>query len=456
MKKFIKKIFEYSLYLFVFLLPLQTCFIIRNSIINGDKWQYGTICFYLTDVILIVLLLSGFYNLILKIKERQQIKIKKKWRITIITILGLFITYSFISISLAIDKELAYYSAIKLASAIALVFIILNTKINWKKVLIIFIISAVLQAGLGIWQFLNQETFSNHWLGISSYNPSDVGVSVVQTIQGRRWLRSYGGFQHPNIFSGYLSIALLLAIGLYLKIQKSTKNYPNLFQNYFILFNIIILFTGLLTSFSRASWIATGGAYISILFFKLIKKDKRDLLSLFKIFLIFILISGIFGFIFKEAFIARLSINNRLEVKSITERSEYFKQAKDLIKDNWLLGVGIGNYTLANYNKIGKKYPAWYFQPVHNTYLLIFAELGAIGATFFLSFFILLFYKSLKLLPKILKNNDFTIIFFSCLLSLFIMMFFDHWLWSLHFGILLFWLIFGIYLKFLVANDKKF
>ena len=447
-----KKIFDYSLYLFVFLLPLQTCFIIRNIMINGYKWQYGTICFYLSDAILIVLLLSGLYNLILKIKKNPPIK--TSWRMAITAILGLFICYSFISVFWAIDKQLACYSAIKLATAIALVFIILNAKINFKKILIIFILSAILQAGLGIWQFSNQETFSNSWLGMSSYEPSDVGVSVVQTIEHRRWLRSYGGFQHPNIFSGYLSIALLLAIGLYLKIQKSEKDYQNLFYNSFILISIIILFIAILTSFSRASWLGLGIGCASIFFFKLIKKDKNDLFSLFKIFLIFILISGMFGFIFKEAFMTRLSINNRLELKSITERIDYSLQAKNLIKDNLFFGVGIGNYTLANYHKINKEHPAWYFQPVHNTYILILAELGIIGATLFLALLILLFYKSLKLLPNIFKNNNFTIIFFSCLFSLFVIMLFDHWIWSSHFGILLFWLIFGIYLKFLIANDN--
>ncbi|MEA2088720.1 MAG: O-antigen ligase family protein [Patescibacteria group bacterium] len=448
-----KKLFEYSLYLFIFLLPLQTCFIIRNVIINGYKWQYGTICFYLSDAVLIVLLLSGLYNLILKIKKNPPLK--TSWRMAITAILGLFICYSFISVFWAIDKQLACYSAIKLASAIALIFIILNTRINWKKILIIFILSAVLQAGLGIWQFSNQKTFSNSWLGISSYDPSDVGVSVVQTTEHRRWLRSYGGFQHPNIFSGYLSIALLSAIGLYLKTQKSEKNYQNLLQNSFILFSVIILFTALLTSFSRASWLALAIGCASIFFFKLIKKDKDDLFSLFKIFLIFILISGILGFIFKEAFIARLSMNNRLEVKSITERIDYSLQAKNLIKNNLFFGVGVGNYTLANYHKINKEYPAWYFQPVHNTYILILVELGIIGATLFLALLILLFYKSLKLTSIIFKNNNFTIIFFSCLLSLFVIMFFDHWLWSSHFGILLFWLIFGIYLKFLNASEIK-
>ena len=59
------------------------------------------------------------------------------------------------------------------------------------------------------------------------------------------------------------------------------------------------------------------------------------------------------------------------------------RKAKEIIKDNWLIGVGIGNYTFA----LRAKYPeikVWELQPVHNTYLLILAELGVVGFLFLL------------------------------------------------------------------------
>ena len=61
MKK-LEKIIEYGLYLLVFLLPMQTRWIIKTGELNGGYWEYGTISLYSTDILLAVLLVLFVFS----------------------------------------------------------------------------------------------------------------------------------------------------------------------------------------------------------------------------------------------------------------------------------------------------------------------------------------------------------------------------------------------------------
>ncbi|MCK5459837.1 O-antigen ligase family protein [Candidatus Parcubacteria bacterium] len=462
----LQKLLEYGLYFFVFLLPWQTSYKLREVFINGAKWEYGTICFYAIDILLITLfVLFIAVNRRLRIKENYKKILKTVFarsanerserdatkqshcyrnkavlsRIKLFILILSLIVFSFLSIFWSADGILTLYSAVKIAEAIALFFLLLNIRFNWQKLFIAFIAAAVMQSGLALWQFFQQVSFASSWLGMSFYDAQELGVSVVQTPL-RRWLRAYGSFQHPNILGGYLIICLIFTTGLYLKIQnRIQQNYKTLLIRLSLLLAYCLQFSALLVSFSRSAWLALTISLAAIFLLEIIRKRKYEILNLIKIFIISAGITGIFFTVFQEPFLARVKISDRLEIKSMEERADYTEQAKNLIKDNLILGTGVGNYTLANYHKIDKKYPAWHFQPVHNVYLLILAELGIIG--------FLLFCAALISAIRLLNFKNLNFIFFT-FLSLLIIAFFDHWLWSMHFGILFFWLIFGIMIKY--------
>jgi len=153
--------------------------------------------------------------------------------------------------------------------------------------------------------------------------------------------------------------------------------------------------------------------------------------------LIFILAGAVFIGINLENFFTRFDEGKRLEQKSISERSLHFNQAKEIIGENFWLGTGAGNYTLAVFQKDKIKKPIWQYQPVHNVFILIWSELGIIGLILFLIILTQIFLKSLK-------NKNFLCIL---LTTLYILLLFDHWLWTTHFGILLFWLVIGLAIK---------
>jgi len=145
---------------------------------------------------------------------------------------------------------------------------------------------------------------------------------------------------------------------------------------------------------------------------------------------------------YQELFITRTVSVSRLEMKSISERALYLKDAKQLLERHWLMGAGIGNYTKALAISQPKR-PWNYLNPVHNVFILVWVETGIGGALFFLALIIYLFGRSFR--QKEILN-------LSILAILVIIMMFDHYFWSLHFGVLLFWATIGFIYKRLNTN----
>ncbi len=453
--KYLNKIIEYGLYLLVFLLPIQARWIIKAGKLNSGYWEYGSISLYGTDILLFVLIaLFGVWYIKRqgirnpsKMAGRQESGIKGLW--WIIAGLELFI---FISIFVVSEKLVAVQGYIRFLLGIGLFWLIISANYNKIKLLFSFLAGVFLQACLGIWQFLTQSSFSNKWLGAAKHNPEDLGASVVETLSGERWLRAYGSLDHPNILGGLLAIGLLLTIYFLLIYFNRNNNELHFKKLCFYVCNFLfipIFLISLVFTFSRGAW---AGLIVGILIFLFIAVARRDLFSQRKLLRI-IMVSGIIVFIFfnlyEDLFLTRLSNDTRLEIKSNMERVESYNTAKNVIYENWLLGVGIGDYTKYIYKNINSNLESWNYQPVHNIYLLVIAEIGIIGFLFFIGLFIYLVY----LIDK--NNTKFNIYNLSILFAILAMFAIDHWWWSLHFGIVFFWLILGIITGDIKENKNK-
>ncbi|MFA6533537.1 MAG: O-antigen ligase family protein, partial [Patescibacteria group bacterium] len=131
----------------------------------------------------------------------------------------------------------------------------------------------------------------------------------------------------------------------------------------------------------------------------------------------------------------RATGDGRLEVKSNQERLASYSESWQLIKIHPIVGSGLGNYTAAVYNRLDNRLPAWAYQPTHNLYLLVLAETGAVGLMMLFVICYLLF----------ATKGTWTIK--AALASLLFLGLFDHWLWSLYFGGMLWWLVAGLTVK---------
>lgn len=448
----LNKIIEYGLYLLAFLLPWQTRWIIKAGSLNGGNFEYGTIALYGTDI-LIVLLLTIFTIQKLKIKN-SKFKTDIFWWL----IAGLDL-FAFISIFLAPDKILAGYKYFVFLLGVGLFWLITRAIFDKLKFLFFLLVGIFLQAFLGIWQFLNQSSFANKWLGIALHNPFESGTAVVEAMGssgfGERWLRAYGGLDHPNILGGVLAIGILLC--LYLILKKSGEKIPTQIKNSskskYLLFIFYIIFftsiTAIFFTFSRAAWIAAVIGILIILAGLVYKKDLPGQQTILPIILTMIILVFCLTALFKNLVDVRLSGDTRLENKSNSERSASYREAWFLIKKHPVFGVGIGNYSIAAHNEIITTEPSWYYQPTHNVFLLVVSEVGILGAIFYVCLLIYALFLNFKLL---VFNNASgrkldNIINISLVCILVILMMFDHWLWSLHFGMLLFWLCLGLIVR---------
>ena len=470
--KILKSIIEFFLYLYIFLLPWQARIIWFQGRINEGPWEYGTMSFYFSEFILFILLLSSFVFIILTQEKEKGSKFNF---FSLNLYLFAIIVLSFVSTFWAYNQSLAFYNFIKLLEGMGLLAILLKVPLRYKRVALSFVFSAFFQASLAFWQFLNQSVWGNKWLGMSSQYPYQGGVSVIEDYFGR-WLRAYGTLPHPNILGGFLSIALLLLLGLFFVSRERRERIL-----YLLFFPPLV--SGLFVTFSRGSWLGFILAlfYLSyLIFWKGQNQRLKTILGNF--ILIGLTIGALFSIFFKEQLFTRLQGRAPLEVRSEEERMIYFFQAKEIIKSNflnkryWYRGEGIGNYTLAIYKKIDSRLPSWRYQPVHNLFILIWAELGIIGFFIFLIFFYNIFRKIRKgrwvsqiefiiSLGKIKtqeivlfsqKFDQWFIISSSILLFIGFVSLFDHYFWTLYFGVILFWLSLGLWLRNFKADPYSY
>jgi hypothetical protein len=416
--------------------------------LNGGYYEYATYSLYAVDVLIIVLLLFVFFNLV-KVKSQKPAssadgsKVKSDFLWILIGGLELFI---FISIAVAPDKLLALYGYGRFLVGIGLFFAITQIKYDKIKLYWAIVFSGFIQSILAMQQFVSQQVYGNKWLGMASQYSSDLGVSVVDN-GFRRWLRVYGSLPHPNILGGFLAIVLLINVILYFNLYKKFKDAINRNQESGIgnqaglllgLIFFVINFVGLILTFSRSAWLGFLAGFIILLLLIVKKYGRTGLLNISKFIFIIIALCCLAGYILNEPMKTRLGMDSRLENKSIQERTGYAADAKEVIKNNWLFGVGVKNYGLTVHNQINSERSVYEYEPTHNVFLLVWAETGILGL---LAFVILLIY----LLSNALKNESYgktTLIF-----ALTAMMVFDHWWWSLNFGIILFWLVMGMAYK---------
>ena len=451
----LSKIIEWGVYALVFLLPWQARLIWKMGELAGGFWEYGTFSLYGTELLLGLLVFLNIVRVIREWQGRRKTFFEKLFHCFIVS---LFLVCC-LSIFWAVDGDLALYKFVVLLEGFMLFWLVLTGGVRKERLLWAIVFSAVIQAGVGSWQFLNQEIVGNKWLGMASQAPWDGGVSVIETGL-RRWLRAHGTLMHPNIFGGFLVIGLISCLTLYEGIYRrlsliwadtNKTNETNITNKFYrikavglLIFFVVMLF-GILTSFSRGAWVAVIIVSLFHCFIVFVRRDKIGRVVISKMLIITILVVAMFGLAFKEPFLGRIKGQGRLEAKSVEQRVAGYREGWGVVRDNWLGGVGLGNYTLCLYtnetnvtNVTNRE--VWDYQPVHNLWLLVLAEIGIFGLLFFAAILLLTIYYSL-----ITKGKS--LIFALPLFVIIILSFFDHYFWSFYFGVMVWWMVLGITCK---------
>src|SRR3989338_3364958 len=286
-------------YLILFLLPWQTRWIFSQQLLLGSVWEYGKVSVYGVEILMGILFL-------LRAKKTQ-------WpRSFVIPVLMIGFTFLF-SLLFSEQRVVSLVVIGHVLFVIGFVFCLLNKDLSVSVLLKVFFVGLIIPCLLGWFQVLTGSSPSMKWLGLAAQNSTVLGTSVVE-IGTERLLRAYGSFPHPNIFGGYLAVAIFLLFWFLVTKRKERVSF-------WLLFCLILFSSTLVITFSRSAWLGLITAFI----FSFIGNGKKRFFSFQRAwpFLTIIFLSSILStFLFQEAFSTRLQGQARLEQKSVMERQE--------------------------------------------------------------------------------------------------------------------------------------
>ncbi len=470
----LKTSFQYLFLVFVFLLPLQTAYLLREPFVNGVKWEYGIVGAYATDILLLfIIILSVIPGLTRNLGgwisgSRVPPEAGKQFGMTNLC-LALFVLWTGLSILWAGDQGLASYFFVKLLLVGGLFLVVKSwEKLDFKKVVFVLIAAGVLQSGIGIAQFLSQQSIDSSILGMSAHEASQAGSSVLKIDSGR-FLRAYGTFPHPNVLGGFLVVILVFCISYYVFCITCKKDTVPLsviptesasggiskdldpsallgmtIERLILLAGSIIIFLGLILTFSRSAWLGVGIAILAYYVFCIRYQVWEIQMRFFKVLAALGLASLVFGFLLHDQIFPRFDRATIEWEGSVTERIVSLQDARRIIAEHPLIGIGAGNFTaeIIEKGEMGAKgemgsRPVWSIQPAHNVFVLVLSELGIVGLVLFILFLG-------SVIWQFYKGPSFSRLIFSiAILTLIPSLFLDHWLWSSHFGLLFFFLLLG-------------
>lgn len=302
-------------------------------------------------------------------KEGEKPFLLTSWSTSIVPWTFALCCLASLSIFWSEDSEVALYLSLHLWLGFGLFLSLRDRPAAWQAAMIGFSIALGIQIIAGFAEFAFQSTrilaqINMNWPGV--LDPSMRGTSVVQLVDGTRWLRAYGTLPHPNILGTFIVALLFGPVTLFL-LKQNARIWA------FLLFSCGVIL--LILSFSRGAWI---GFFISVLVvaWKSRDMDRKRLLRL-----------GIGGAVSLIGAILPLQtlVMTRLtgaatvptETFSIKGRDWLIGQALAVIQQRPVLGVGIGSFIL---NLQQHALPGYIIEPVHNLPLLVVSELGIVSA----------------------------------------------------------------------------
>ncbi len=407
-------------YIFIFSIPFQTRVVWQSWGIGFNEWNAAFL--YGTDLLILALL--GFWFVKLILKKSQFVFSNYDW-----FLVGL-LAISAISIKNASNQTLGLYQLVKLAEFYLLYFYMksnLSQIFNLTTAFLVFLTSGFFQAILAILQYIRQADLGLRFLGETVLNPDLFNVAIFM-VEGEKIMRPYGTMPHPNVLALFLFIAVFIYYFFYIQGDKFLRSKTGL-----LIYSVLLF--GFLLTFSRVIifvWLA--GLGLRWLLLKKVFGKIAQTISLKELTIATSAVLIIFSFLFWPHISARIDISPQDEAVAL--RSFYGKIATF---EKPFFGIGIGNF-VNWFKEVSPGLASNLYQPVHNIYLLIFSETGALGLTVFLLFLIFLSKNYLKLKFTQPFHYSFLIIF----LSLLFFGLFDHFLWTLQQGQIIFWLVLGL------------
>jgi hypothetical protein len=396
-------------------------------------FTYSDALFFVSDGLALVIVAAW---LILKLPTPISAHLENKdiflrpatWFFTLCVIASLSIAWS-------LDRRISLYIALHFWLAFGLYLSLRDRPGLWRPFAIGSAAALLLQAAIGIGQFTAQSTAFAMALGLDwpgSLVPAMSGASVVQLADGTRWLRAYGTLPHPNLLGGWTLVLLTSLLTLGLLPSKGKIPVPIPFAA-----GLVVL----VLTFSRSAWLGLTalGAVI------LVRRKIFERKALVRLAIIGLAALTLLAIPLKEMLTARL-VPNQIQTEQVSNYTRFWliQRTWEIIQKSPIFGVGIGAYSLALSQHVALFYD---IEPVHNIPLLIWSELGPAGIAVLTGLGLTVGINSLK------ARRPLTVIFSAALAGIFVLALFDHYLWTLAPGRILFASVLGLWAG--QVNDER-
>ncbi len=423
-------------YLFVATVAWQTRLIVWQADRAFIEWRSASI--YLSDIFIVALFAFAIAGLFQGQSPPQP---PAKGRQSLIALFLLFV-FAAISLFNATQLTVGVYQLIRLAQFI-LFFLYLRywalPRFDADRTAVAFVAGALVQAGLGIAQYVLQHDVGLRWMGETLLGPSLRGVAVFFDDTHTKILRAYGTLPHPNVLAAYLTAALGATGWLWLRHGDPRHRWWWVWPASFI----ILLWAFYLT-FSRtiiAAAAIAGVAMFGAAMFRRISKSWPGIATvrrrMIPLIATVIATSVLFAVLLWPQVHARLLLASSDE--SVQLRLEYARDSlasggSGLLHLNWF-GVGIGQFTtwLA---RTQPNLPPYYVQPAHDLFLLVYSEIGIFGLLALLVLIAVVFRSAWRTYAgqPLVRLGWVVLLGTFCFIALF-----DHFFWTLQQGRILWW-----------------
>ncbi len=391
--------------------------------IAGAHTEFGVMSLYAVELLLAAALIGGSIldRKWWTIDAKRQLPVRLGGIVLIVAVLGTaFADRSAFSLSTVTHLGLAY----------ALFVAILIDRVSVKHLLFAFVVSLAAPFVLGLIQVFGGSSPANSWLGLAYRDASQLGDAVF-TASGERVLRTYGSFPHPNVFGGFLGVGLF-AWWAFMAQVKSLPPFMGgigggLFRRKMMVITSIgtvVLIIGMLLTGSRSAFL---GLFVGLALVFVVKsipsmKIARPAAAILGIV-------AVFGSLLASFYLTDLASSIRgggvNEERSLTERIALYEDfVPFMASTNLVVGHGLGSYVLS-FSDFESGKSVFDYQPVHNVFLLILAELGFLGLAAMLCWGANVAWINVSRFP----HRD-ALYAFGMGNVVFMICFFDHYLWS--------------------------
>ncbi len=376
---------------------------------------------FVSTMMSLLLLICTALSLFLKVAINKNFKLKyfktNAWVLMFALVIGIC---AVTSISLEESRNIA----LLMIAFVLSYFVVINTIENEKQfkfILYIFSIAAVITAFYGLYQYMFGDLYSQAWLDKEMFE--DIKMRVYST------------FENPNVYGEYLILAIPIIAGL-LWTEKG------IFKKLFWLGSLGVTMLALALTFSRGCWL---GIILAIGLLAIMIDRRFILLGI--VALLFL------PFVLPESIINRfLSIGNMGD-SSTSYRVYIWMGTLAMLADYWFSGTGLG---ITSFNTI---YPIYSYNDIsaphsHNLYLQLVVEFGIVGLIVFLGM-LYNFYKE-TIISICKKKNILTSSLIAGVSGFMLQSMFDH-TWYNYRVVLIFWIIiaFGLVSTKVSKSDEK-